>query len=177
MAFARFTLNVGFHAAHDTKNARPLRCVVRRARFAGLAGFAFLPAESLALQVTYARDVAPLLVERCYECHSAEKKTKGGLALDTAEAVRKGGDTGPALVAGDPLFDEMEQRLAASPAITVPTITLEGSADGVAPVGGRAASLLRFTGHHENRVVANAGHNLPQEAPDEFAQAILEVRA
>ena len=44
----------------------------------------------------------PILVERCYECHSAEKKQKGGLLLDTKEGTLKGGDTGPALVAGDP---------------------------------------------------------------------------
>ena len=46
--------------------------------------------------------IRPILVERCYECHSAEKKQKGGLLLDTKEAVLKGGDTGPALEAGDP---------------------------------------------------------------------------
>ena len=50
----------------------------------------------------FEKQVRPVLVERCYECHSAEKKTKGGLALDTREATLKGGDTGPALVAGDP---------------------------------------------------------------------------
>ncbi|HEY2844635.1 MAG TPA: PSD1 and planctomycete cytochrome C domain-containing protein [Bryobacteraceae bacterium] len=50
----------------------------------------------------FEKQVRPLLADRCYECHSAEKKTKGGLALDTAEATRKGGDTGPALVPGDP---------------------------------------------------------------------------
>src|ERR1043165_3231230 len=50
----------------------------------------------------FEKQIRPLLADRCYECHSAEKKTKGGLALDTAEATRKGGDTGPALVAGDP---------------------------------------------------------------------------
>ncbi len=46
--------------------------------------------------------IRPILVERCYECHSADKKQKGGLLLDTREGVLKGGDTGPALVAGDP---------------------------------------------------------------------------
>lgn len=48
----------------------------------------------------FEKQVRPLLVERCYECHSAGKKTKGGLALDTREATLKGGDSGPALVAG-----------------------------------------------------------------------------
>ena len=50
----------------------------------------------------FEKQVRPVLAERCYECHSAEKKQKGGLALDTRESTLKGGDTGPALVAGDP---------------------------------------------------------------------------
>jgi hypothetical protein len=50
----------------------------------------------------FEKQIRPILANRCYECHSAEKKTKGGLALDTAESTLKGGDTGPALVAGDP---------------------------------------------------------------------------
>ncbi len=50
----------------------------------------------------FEKQVRPILAERCYECHSAEKKTKGGLALDTREATLRGGDTGPSLVAGDP---------------------------------------------------------------------------
>ncbi len=50
----------------------------------------------------FEKQIRPILVERCYECHSAEKKTKGGLALDTRAATLKGGDTGPAIVAGDP---------------------------------------------------------------------------
>lgn len=50
----------------------------------------------------FEKKVRPILIERCYECHSVEKKTKGGLALDSRDAVQKGGDTGPALVAGQP---------------------------------------------------------------------------
>ena len=50
----------------------------------------------------FEKQIRPILAERCYECHSAEKKQKGGLSLDTRDAVLKGGDTGPALVAGDP---------------------------------------------------------------------------
>jgi len=50
----------------------------------------------------FEKSVRPLLAERCYECHSTEKKTKGGLSLDSRESTLKGGDTGPALVAGDP---------------------------------------------------------------------------
>jgi Protein of unknown function (DUF1549)/Protein of unknown function (DUF1553)/Planctomycete cytochrome C len=50
----------------------------------------------------FEKEVRPILVERCYECHSAGKKTKGGLALDTREGTLKGGDTGKAVVAGEP---------------------------------------------------------------------------
>lgn len=81
------------------------------------------------------------------------------------------------LVAGDPAFEAIERRLAAMPPITVPTLTLEGDADGVSPPGGRQANATRFTARHENRIVANAGHNLPQEAPEAFAAAILDVHA
>ncbi len=50
----------------------------------------------------FEKQVRPVLANRCYECHSAEKKQKGGLALDTRASTLKGGDTGPALAAGDP---------------------------------------------------------------------------
>ncbi|MSU33750.1 MAG: DUF1549 domain-containing protein [Pedosphaera sp.] len=50
----------------------------------------------------FEKQIRPLLVNRCYECHSTEKKLKGGLALDTRESALKGGDAGPVLVAGDP---------------------------------------------------------------------------
>ncbi|MGX9935730.1 alpha/beta fold hydrolase [Advenella kashmirensis] len=79
------------------------------------------------------------------------------------------------LVEGDPLFDDMEGRLAGAPPIGVPTITLEGDADGVTPVAGRQADPSRFTGRHENRIIPNAGHNLPQEAPEAFAAAVLDI--
>jgi hypothetical protein len=67
------------------------------------AGGALLAGSPSAEQTEFfEKQVRPILANRCYECHSAEKKTKGGLALDTAESTLKGGDTGPALVAGDP---------------------------------------------------------------------------
>ncbi|WP_144107917.1 alpha/beta fold hydrolase [Paraburkholderia sp. BCC1886] len=79
------------------------------------------------------------------------------------------------LAAGDPQFEEMERRLATTPSIGVPAITIEGDADGVAQVGAGRGALRRFTGRHENRVVPGVGHNLPQEAPAAFAQAIVDV--
>ncbi|MEO6741478.1 MAG: c-type cytochrome domain-containing protein, partial [Chthoniobacteraceae bacterium] len=59
-------------------------------------------AEPSAQQVEFfEKQIRPILAERCYECHSAEKKQKGGLSLDTRESTLKGGDTGPALVPGN----------------------------------------------------------------------------
>jgi pimeloyl-ACP methyl ester carboxylesterase len=80
-----------------------------------------------------------------------------------------------ALVEGDPAVDGIERQLAAQPLITVPTITLDGAADGVMQVGGTAHHASRFTGRHEHRVLDNVGHNLPQEAPEAFGAAVLTV--
>ena len=79
------------------------------------------------------------------------------------------------LVAGDPAYDDIERRLAAQPPITVPAITFDGADDGVMMIGGTAAHARHFTGPHQHRVVPGAGHNLPQEKPQDFADAILEL--
>jgi pimeloyl-ACP methyl ester carboxylesterase len=79
------------------------------------------------------------------------------------------------LVPGDPALEPLEQRLAAQPPIGVPALTLDGSDDGVMTLGGTAHHAPRFTGRHEHRAVPGAGHNIPQEKPDAFAQAILTV--
>lgn len=81
------------------------------------------------------------------------------------------------LVAGDPALASIERQLAAQPPITVPSITLDGDADGVLAPGGTAQHALRFTGPHEHRIVRDGGHNLPQEAPGAFAAAVLDARA
>jgi pimeloyl-ACP methyl ester carboxylesterase len=79
------------------------------------------------------------------------------------------------LAEGEPQYDEMEQRLAAGPDIAVPTITLEGDANG-APLPDASAYANKFSGPYEHRVVAGGiGHNLPQEAPRALAQAIVDV--
>lgn len=79
------------------------------------------------------------------------------------------------LAEGDPQYDEVEARLATRPTIGVPTITLEGDANG-APHPEAASYRDRFTGPHEHRVASGGvGHNLPQEAPDVFVQAVLDV--
>jgi pimeloyl-ACP methyl ester carboxylesterase len=76
---------------------------------------------------------------------------------------------------GDPRFDDLERRLAEAPVVTVPTITLQGDADG-APRPDPASYAAKFVGKYEHRTVTSGiGHNLPQEAPREFAQAIIDV--
>ncbi|WP_229070269.1 alpha/beta fold hydrolase [Actinoplanes sp. DH11] len=77
--------------------------------------------------------------------------------------------------AGDPFFRDDEKRLAAKPPITVPAVTLDGAADPLKP-GGTAHQASFFHARHEHRVV-DAGHNLPQEAPVPFADAVLTVRS
>ncbi|HEY8975980.1 MAG TPA: alpha/beta hydrolase [Burkholderiaceae bacterium] len=78
------------------------------------------------------------------------------------------------LVDGDPAFEGIERRLAAQPAIAVPAITLDGDADGVTPDGTPGPG--RFIGRHEHRrLEGGVGHDLPQEAPQAFAQAVLDV--
>ena len=79
------------------------------------------------------------------------------------------------LVQGEPKYRPLEDRLAALPAITVPTITLEGDANG-APHPEPAAYAQRFTGKYRHVLVpGGVGHNLPQEAPRAFADAVLAV--
>lgn len=79
------------------------------------------------------------------------------------------------LVRGEPKYDELEERLAKSPVITVPAITLEGDANGAPhPVPNSYAS--KFSGKYVNRIIkGGVGHNLPQEAPQAFADAVFEV--
>ncbi len=79
------------------------------------------------------------------------------------------------LAAGEPKFDELEQRLAAAPTISVPTITLEGDANG-APHPDPGAYAKKFTGRYAHRLITGGvGHNLPQEAPKAFTDAIIDV--
>jgi pimeloyl-ACP methyl ester carboxylesterase len=79
------------------------------------------------------------------------------------------------LVAGDPAYADIDRRLAGQPAISVPTITFDGTDDGVRPPSPASAHAHRFTGPRNHRIVAGAGHNLPQELPQVFAQAVLEL--
>ena len=79
------------------------------------------------------------------------------------------------LAEGDPALEAIEQRLAATPPIGVPAISLDGEADGVTRPNPRAAR--HFAGPFEQRLLPHVGHNLPQEAPAAFAEAVLAVAA
>ena len=80
-----------------------------------------------------------------------------------------------ALAEGDPKLDDLNKRLAAAPVITVPTITLEGDANG-APHPDPSAYANKFSGRYAHRLIEGGiGHNLPQEAPQAFAQAVVDV--
>jgi pimeloyl-ACP methyl ester carboxylesterase len=79
------------------------------------------------------------------------------------------------LAEGEPQYDILEQRLAKAPVIGVPTITLEGDANG-APHPDPRAYAKKFSGRYEHRLISGGiGHNLPQEAPRAFAEAVIEV--
>ena len=80
------------------------------------------------------------------------------------------------LVQGEAAFDGLEAKLATSPVIGVPAITLEGDANG-APHPAPTAYAKRFAGRYEHRLITGGiGHNLPQEAPEAFAQAVIDAR-
>jgi pimeloyl-ACP methyl ester carboxylesterase len=79
------------------------------------------------------------------------------------------------LVLGDPAYEAMEGALARQPPITVATISLDGSDDGVRSPAGAAGHARHFTGRYEYRMIDKAGHNIPQEAPAAFADAIISV--
>jgi pimeloyl-ACP methyl ester carboxylesterase len=79
------------------------------------------------------------------------------------------------LADGEPKYDALEKRLAEAPTIAVPTITLEGDANG-APHPEPAAYAKKFTGRYAHRTIkGGVGHNLPQEAPQAFAEAVIEA--
>ena len=79
------------------------------------------------------------------------------------------------LAEGEPKFDDFEKQLAQAPVISVPTITMEGDANG-APHPEASVYGKKFSGRYEHRLIKGGiGHNLPQEAPQAFAQAIVDI--
>jgi pimeloyl-ACP methyl ester carboxylesterase len=79
------------------------------------------------------------------------------------------------LADGERQYDQMEQRLSQSPVITVPAITIASDFDGPAADG--AGYAKKFSGSYSHRILEGIGHNVPQEAPQAFAKAILDVAA
>jgi len=79
------------------------------------------------------------------------------------------------LVKGETRYDDLEKRLAEGPVITVPTITMEGDANGASHPD-PSSYAKKFSGKYSHRTInGGIGHNLPQEAPKAFADAIIEV--
>ena len=79
------------------------------------------------------------------------------------------------LVAGDPALEDVERNLAALPPISVPSIVLHGAKDGVSPLSGSIDHARHFAGFYERKVLSGVGHNLPQEAPTAFIEAVLTI--
>ncbi|MBG6239987.1 pimeloyl-ACP methyl ester carboxylesterase [Mycetocola sp. CAN_C7] len=79
------------------------------------------------------------------------------------------------LALGHPLYGALERRLESSPPIGVPTVTLDGGADGNFPATAGHGYAQHFVGTHRHHIVLGAGHNLPQEKPEAFADAVLEA--
>ena len=79
------------------------------------------------------------------------------------------------LVDGDPQYADLQRRLAVLPAIPAPAVTLDGDADGVIPATDGKASAAKFSGRRTHRIVPRAGHNLPQEEPEVFVGAVMEL--
>jgi pimeloyl-ACP methyl ester carboxylesterase len=128
----------------------------------------------------YRRDFAKLIWQLASPKWNFDESTfqRSAVAFDNADHVsivihnyrwRLG------LAEGEPRYDDLEKRLAAGPNITVPTITLEGDANG-APHPEPASYARRFSGKYTHRTIdGGIGHNLPQEAPQAFAQAVMDV--
>ncbi|MDB5130188.1 alpha/beta hydrolase [Mucilaginibacter sp.] len=76
---------------------------------------------------------------------------------------------------GESRYDALEKRLAEGPVITVPAITLDGDSDGVAPATDGTSYAKKFSEKRTHRIIKGSGHNLPQEAPKAFADAVIEV--
>ncbi|MCX8224545.1 MAG: alpha/beta hydrolase [Sulfitobacter sp.] len=79
-------------------------------------------------------------------------------------------------IAGDPAYEDIETRLAEQPSIGVPSIVLQGRDDGVDPPREEDSDRQHFGGFYERQIIDGTGHNLPQEAPDAFAAAVLRLR-
>ena len=78
-------------------------------------------------------------------------------------------------ISGDPTLDDIESKLVDQPNITVPSIVLLGGDDGVDPPMTFDDDAPHFTGQYDRRIVSGAGHNLPQEMPGAFVDAVVAL--
>ena len=128
----------------------------------------------------YRRDFAKLIWQRASPKWNFDDTTfdRSAAAFDNSDHVaivihnyrwRQG------LAKGEAKYDDLEARLATSPVITVPTITMEGDDNG-APHPPPSTYASKFSGKYEQRTITGGiGHNLPQEAPEAFAQAVIDA--
>jgi len=80
------------------------------------------------------------------------------------------------LTEGESKYDDLEKKIAMSPVITVPTISMEGDANGAPHYPDDTTYREKFSGKYEYRVIKGGiGHNLPQEAPQAFAEAVIDI--
>ncbi len=79
------------------------------------------------------------------------------------------------LVDGDPRYENTEKKLVNQPTINVPTVVLYGDCDGLSPIESKKDLSFLFSGNYISKIVVGAGHNLPQQKPEEFASAILKL--
>ena len=99
-------------------------------------------------------------------------------SIGPASSVQDGGRPGSqryGLVPSDPAYAGIEQRLALQPSITVPSITFDGADDGVRPPADSSQHARHFTGPRTHAVLPGVGHDMPQEVPGVFAEAVLRL--
>ena len=128
----------------------------------------------------YRREIARILWQQWspnwqFDDESFERTAAAHDNLDYVDVVIHSYRHRFGLADGDPRYADIQRRLAALPVITVPAITLDGDADGVVPATDGTAQAARFTARRAHRVIPNAGHNLPQEEPEAFANAVMEL--
>jgi pimeloyl-ACP methyl ester carboxylesterase len=81
------------------------------------------------------------------------------------------------LIKGDLKFDKIEHKLSKQPIISVPSITIDGETDGVTGLSNITKIKQKFSSHIKHQVLPNVGHNVPQEDPQSFSSAILEIKS
>ncbi|WP_332304849.1 alpha/beta hydrolase [Rhizobium sp. GR12] len=113
----------------------------------------------------------------CFDNHTFEQSAASFDNPDFIDVVIHSYRHRYGVIAGDPAYAEIEARLARQPDISVPGIVVLGADDGVDPPPPEDEEGVKFIGFYNRRVLPGVGHNVPQEAPANFADAVLELRA